>query len=76
MKSKIKNNKIFVKCKNKKYNIFYLLSQIKRELKLENNIKFCWKNKKGTVKKYNNNFIKKCEEYLIDEKKLTDIFKR
>ena len=74
LKNKIKNNRIFVNSKNKDYTVFYLLSEIKSVLKLEDDINYCWKNEKGNVKKYNNNFINKCLDTLCDDKKLDNIF--
>lgn len=75
-KLKLNNNsKIFVSCKNKSYSLNYLLQKIKYVFDLEKTQNFCWKNNKGTVKKYNLEFIKKCEEVLLNKKKLLTIFK-
>lgn len=52
---------------NKTFKLVYIIQKIKKELNLEENIIYCWKNKKGTVKKYSQSFISKIEEYLNDK---------
>ncbi len=64
---------IYIKHLSKKYSLQYLLQKINSFLALEDDIKYCWHNKKRTVKKYSRTFVNKCVKILKSEKELKKI---
>lgn len=58
----------------KVYSVQFLLQTINQKLQLDNDLKYCWHNNKNTVKKYNQNFIDKCVEYLSSQENLQTLF--
>jgi len=66
---------IYIKYLSKKYSLQYLLQKINGHLALEDNMNYCWHNKKRTIKKYNRAFVNKCVKILRSEKELKKVLK-
>lgn len=64
---------VYIKFLDKNYTLQYLLQKINAHLALEDNIKYCWHNKKRTIKKYNDSFVNACIRILVLEKELKKV---
>jgi len=58
---------------NKTYKLNFLIIEIKKKLNIEDDINFCWKNKKGNVKKFSQSFINFVEDYLNNKSNLYNL---
>jgi hypothetical protein len=67
-------DRIYVPASKKYMSIKFILQQINLKERIESKPDLFWSNKRGNDKKYSTEYIDLCKKYLLDGKKLNDLY--